>query len=853
VESMLPWGKIKNGHSHHLAHHCADVAACFETVCRLPVVRQRMEASAGRLLTDVDIARLAAITFLHDCGKLHHGFQAKGDINGVVWPQRTLHGHVEEGAVIFSGVCDGILANSLNISALRTWGTEQGLLWSAIAHHGRPFAVGEKAQKDWKPVPESSYSSIASAHQLGTLMRDWFALAFKDGGQPLPASANFQHLFCGLVSLADWIGSTQTLFPFVAHCDPNYMERARRQAASAVVGIGLDVARWRTLIEGRTSFDRLSAGRIPRPAQVATGEWSLEDPLVILEAETGSGKTEAALWRFAQLFEAGKVDSLYFALPTRAAARQIHQRINIVLGRLFGDDPPEAVLAVPGYLQSGEISAKRLPPFDVLWDDDPNERVRIARWAAENGRRYLAATVAVGTVDQVMLAGLQVKHAHLRAASLSRSLLVIDEVHASDAYMTNIQSHLLKMHLGRGGFAMLMSATLGASARTMWLSPKAHRAPLPSFDAAVDAPYPAIWGRINGVRAVGHDGQHRKRVAMELMHSWTGETAASRAIEAAEGGATVLVIRNTVQAALETFNTVQDLGADRYLLQVAGGPALHHARFAGEDRTLLDRYVEQALSPQESLRPEGGVIVIGTQTLEQSLDIDADFLITDLCPVDVLLQRIGRLHRHLLKRPADFELARCVVLSPEGGLERLAAPAFENGLGQFSDGGGVYRNLHACELTRRLMLDHPVWTIPEMNRFLVESATHPERIDALNAELGKLWETYWTKVYGKDVADAQAAKNLRLPVECDFMELPLFADVEGNVRTRLGAEGARIEFNGPVAGPFGQKITGINLPSHWKGIFSEEPVIAKADGAVVTFMVGDQAFRYGRQGLTREG
>ncbi len=854
MESLLPWGKTKGGQSHHLAHHCADVAACFETICRLPVIRQRMEASAGRLLTNVDIARLAVITFLHDCGKLHPGFQAKGEINGVVWPKCALHGHVEEGAAIFfSGICDGMLSAHLNIVALQNWGTQQGLLLAAIAHHGRPFAMGEKAQKNWKPTPETGYSPIAAARQLGELMRDWFAPAFAAGGPSLPDSADFQHLFCGLVSLADWLGSTCSLFPFMAQCDPNYMERARKQAVIAVEGIGLDVTRWRGMIAGRTSFDRLSGGHGPRPAQTATGAWSLDDPLLILEAETGSGKTEAALWRFAQLFEAGKVDSLYFALPTRSAARQIHQRIHVVLDRLFDDDAPEAVLAVPGYLQSGEISAKKLPAFDVLWDDDPDERLRIARWAAENGRRYLAATVAVGTVDQAMLAALQVKHAHLRAASLSRSLLVIDEVHASDAYMTHIQSHLLKMHLGRGGFAMLMSATLGASARTMWLSPKAHRAPLPSFDAAIAAPYPAVWGRINDVHAVGQEGQNRKPVTMELVCGWTGEMAASRAIAAAQGGARVLVIRNTVRAALETFNAVKAMGAEQHLLQVADGPALHHARFAGEDRTLLDRHVEQALNPQQSLRPQGGVIVIGTQTLEQSLDIDADILITDLCPVDVLLQRVGRLHRHRLNRPPGFEQARCLVLSPEDGLERLAVPAFENGLGQFRDGGGVYRNLHACELTRRLVLDHPVWTIPDMNRFLVESATHPERMDALNAELGKLWRDYWTKVYGGELADKQVARNLTLPVDCDFMELSPFADVEAKVRTRLGAEGAHIEFAGQVAGPFGVNITGINLPSHWKGIFSEEPVIAQAHASAVTFAIGDKRFRYGREGLTREG
>jgi len=112
------------------------------------------------------------------------------------------------------------------------------------------------------------------------------------------------------------------------------------------------------------------------------------------------------------------------------------------------------------------------------------------------------------------------------------------------------------------------------------------------------------------------------------------ERAARIARDAAQAGARVLLIRNTVQAAVETWQAVQDLGAGDLLLQVAGGPALHHGRFAAEDRALLDGAVERALARDR--RSSSGCIVVGTQTLEQSLDIDADFLVTDPCPMDVL-------------------------------------------------------------------------------------------------------------------------------------------------------------------------------------------------------------------------
>jgi CRISPR-associated endonuclease/helicase Cas3 len=193
---------------------------------------------------------------------------------------------------------------------------------------------------------------------------------------------------------------------------------------------------------------------------------------------------------------------------------------------------------------------------------------------------------------------------------------------------------------------------------------------------------------------------------------------------AARGGARVLVIRNTVTAAIATWEAVRQ-AEEGLLLKVECGPALHHGRFAPEDRQLLDVAVERALSPRIEKRSPAGFIVIGTQTLEQSLDINADILVTDLCPVEVLLQRIGRLHRHKLVRPLGFETPRCVVLAPEKGLVPLLKPAFENGLGGWKQDGvlhGVYRDLSALELSRRLVDNQPVRAIPAMNRWLAAAS-----------------------------------------------------------------------------------------------------------------------------------
>ena len=849
-----PWGKSDKDGYHHLAHHCADVAACFEAIADLPTVRSRLDQSAGFRLSDTHIKRLAVLVFLHDIGKLHPGFQAKEWPDGM-W-EGSLNGHLQEGAaILLSSHPPEAITRHLGLAALAEWGIDQDLVASVLAHHGRPVAYDTSRRFLWHAVPKAGYDPAMAATEIGAAMRAWFADAHDTSEKrPLPDTPDFQHLLCGIVSLADWIGSSREIFPFEAELNLSYMDSARARARRAMADIGLDVACFRGLCAGRVDFATLTEGRTPRQQQKLVGEYPLDERLLILEAETGSGKTEAALWRFARLFDAGLVDGLYFALPTRAAAIQLHRRVNNTARRMFQGHGPEAVLAVPGYIRSGDAEGQKLPKWKVRWDDDgqADEQRLMARWAAESTKRSLAAAIAVGTVDQAMLAALQVKHAHLRAAAISRSLLVIDEVHASDHYMTEIQRHLLKVHVDRGGYAMLMSATLGSVARSKWLG---HRRG-PGFEDAIAEPYPAVWGK-SAARPLSSDPQEReerqKSVSMVLEPTMSAENGARIAIEAARAGARALVIRNTVAGALEVFEAVRKVD-ESLLLSVAGGPALHHSRFAAEDRALLDGAVETALSPEA--RPAAGVIVIGTQTVEQSLDIDADILITDLCPVDVLLQRIGRLHRHQIARPAGYEIPRCHVMTPEGGLAKLLKPTFEHGLGAIKANGGgdyvgIYLDVPGLELTRRLIADTPEWTIPEMNRFLVESATHPDRIESLCRELGAAWSTYSNKVYGKGLAERAAARGLLLPTGTPFADVR-FPEDEDRIRTRLGAEGARIDFDAPIEGPFGKIISGLTLPAHWSaGITSGGLVTPASAGPAIRVTIDSKNFAYTRIGISR--
>ena len=163
------------------------------------------------------------------------------------------------------------------------------------------------------------------------------------------------------------LGSTETLFPYVDLFDPNYISAARVGAKQALARVGLDAEKLRAAVTGRSGFASLTGGFTPRPAQATVGETDLEAQLLILEAETGAGKTEAALWRFVQLLEAGAVDSLYFALPTRAAARQIHGRVCRAMANVFGTSAPEPILSIPGYLKAGQAEGQALPGWRVRW------------------------------------------------------------------------------------------------------------------------------------------------------------------------------------------------------------------------------------------------------------------------------------------------------------------------------------------------------------------------------------------------------------------------------------------------------------------------------------------------------
>lgn len=824
--SRSAWGKAdtENQDFHHLAHHSADVAAVFCGLLEQPLFRTRAEMALGRALTSDEVSCLAALVFLHDIGKLAPGFQAKA------WPKGhglPLRGHLECGwlwlRVEHTPALDAVSQHLARQKNIRDW------FPALFAHHGRPVAepLLGLAGNAFQQIP--TYDWRTEEAVIAEALLKWFPQISKACvPAPLP---ELLHFFCGMLTLADWIGSDRRAFPFEGKFRFGYWDTAKKLANARLLAIDLAGT---PALRGGAGWQLISDHARPRPAQEAVGSVPVDEHLVLLEAETGAGKTEAALWRFAALMEAGAVEGLYFALPTRAAARQLHQRVNAALQRMFVE-PPEAVLAVPGQMISGEAQGKALPGFNVLWDDS---EAKPARWAAEQATRFLAARVAIGTVDQLALGGLQVKFAHLRGAAVSRSLIVIDEVHASDPYMTEVQLALVSSHLALGGHVLLMSATLGAAARRKWRREKAA-----DLAADIALPYPAVWTSA-GHSPIAADPQAQKNVSIERHSGWLGTDAAALAIEAAQQGARVLVIRNTVQRAQETFVACRSK-VPELIFEINGCPTLHHSRFAAEDRALLDRAVERAIGKDS---PQGGKIVVGTQTLEQSLDLCADFLITDLCPMDILLQRIGRLHRHKRARPAAYADAKVLVLCPPGGLNPLTnAP--ENGLGALASGpslAGIYVDVAGLAATLEQIETHPLWQIPLMNRALVEVATHPGSLNKIAKERG--WQAYHQRVTGKALAEMRVAG---LAVLDRKDSLQCFPDDE-MIRTRLGEEGVVLALPLGTQGAFGKTISRIALPAHWsRGLAGDEAVTVES-GRPIRVTIADRIMTYGPEGLKKE-
>lgn len=871
-KGCFPWGKaiLDSGSGRVVAclpllDHCLDVAMTFRELSSLPSFKRSLESSAGAALSDVHFDRLAVLAMLHDAGKANLGFQDK-----IFDPKASKASHIRELApLFFEPALIGDAARAMAIASMEDWfeslDSLSSFLIAAWSHHGKPVRFDDAevtgtyhlAKTKWW-VSDGVRDPMAAIAALAEAAREAFPAAFSGSATPLPDKPPLQHRFAGILMLADWLGSHEGFFPILRRTtDP--VQFAKLSAQRAVSTVGLYPAAFQEELAARHASFSERFGFEPRPLQALLTTLGSDVPstrLLIAEAETGSGKTEAALARFWTLFSTGAVDSLYFALPTRVAARELYARVCEYVNRAFPEDRvrPRPLLAVPGYARVDGVPLESILPADeARWQDEEVLRLRERVWAAERPKRFLAATIAVGTIDQALLSAVQSTHAHLRSICLDRSLLVVDEVHASDTYMRHLLCALIRHHVGAGGHALLLSATLGASARARLISAVGPPIEMTAFEDSCAYPFPSLTDRTGNCSPILPSTSDTEKTVTIDVAPWLmkPEMSLPSLSEAVEKGARVLVVLNTVRRAVALQRAVESIRgfpSDAFF-RCEGTICPHHGRFSPSDREVLDHAVTRSFGKRS---PPGPMLLIGTQTLEQSLDIDADFLVTDLCPADVLLQRIGRLHRHTRQRPPGFETARCLVLAPEDhDLEtlldkqgRAVRDAKAAGL------GSVYEDLRTLHLTLAALADIPAFRIPADNRHLVESATHPDRLATLS---GGRWALHQQSVEGAALAQDIAASLAAVCYDKPFGEFSFSTNLQERARTRLGLDSLRLPLSETLPGPFGLPVSEILIPGHMVPHETSEETaeVLSSEGGLLTLRYVGMEYTYSRFGLEK--
>lgn len=466
------------------------------------------------------------------------------------------------------------------------------------------------------------------------------------------------HLLTGFTVFADWIGSNNDWFP---PDHPTDLDALRQTAEEC-----LERLRWVARIRSGTCFGRLfqpdSPDCIqPRPIQTALIKAADRPGLYIVEAPMGMGKTEAALAAAYRRWTEGDERGLYFALPTQLTSNRIHDRVHAFLRVATDSESIETLIHGSAWLKDGE-SRRIVRRPDT---DEYNESDEVLRWFSST-RKQLLAPFGTGTVDQALLAVLPAKFAALRYFALAGKVVVIDEVHSYDPYMSELVDRLVGYLIKAGSTVIVLSATLTVT----------RRRELVEAAGAVEVSQPEAYPLITKAAAGEPEAEHieirekleEKKVRIENRFE-ADESAAywQQVAEIVEAGANVVVIRNTVALAQETYLRLRSLLTEQTPADHVG---LLHSRFPQNERDERETKWTRLLGKEDADRPSGSLLV-STQIVEQSVDIDADLLVTDLAPIDLILQRIGRLHRHRRSRPpARRRLAMSFTRSTYGAFRR---------------------------------------------------------------------------------------------------------------------------------------------------------------------------------------
>ena len=724
-ESFRYWGKAKptsdaGAQFHRLPYHCLDVAAVMEIMVANHIYD--LSPLAKELgIKDNEINNLLLFfTALHDLGKFARAFQLLRPDLTIVTDARNprlfkpySERHDTLGWVAWLEVRGQCPIPNSDDSFWEHW------IKSAVGHHGKPpkeyAANGLDIADCFLPL------DVVAALEFTQMMADLFQLEKlnlpKLTKSHRDAIKAYTWQLAGLTVIADWLGSNQNFFKYHDTLIPlpEYWTRiALPSARRAVKDSGLLPNAPAPALAPIALFDYLNA---PTPLQQYAHEVLLLDgpQLFLLEDVTGAGKTEAALILVNRLMAAGKARGTYIALPTMATANQMYERVSKTYRRLFAQDAtPSLVLAhgarnlMDGFadtvLPESPDESDAYDPNDKSGEDTPAS-AQCAAWLADSHKKSTLADVGVGTLDQALMAALPVKHQSLRLFGLAHKVLIVDEAHAYDPYTTYLLERLVHFHARQGGSAIVLSATLPSTLRAKFvrafqkgLAPAQEPAAL-----ACDMRYP-LATQIGCNTVNNHHCQTRPHLTRRVEIAWLGseETVVEKILNESERGNAVCWIRNTVTEARLAYQALKDhIPHDKL--------HLFHARFPMGHRLAIEDKVKRLFGNKSQAAERTGQVLIATQVVEQSLDLDFDLLISDLAPIDLLIQRAGRLHRHT--RMENGDIAPDNVERRAAPVLHIFAPEYTNEpsanwySSMFKQGKYVYPNVGQLWLTQRALFN----------------------------------------------------------------------------------------------------------------------------------------------------
>ena len=666
---------------------------------------------------------VGALAALHDLGKIAPGFQRKCEVwleeNELVKVARNScwdkamesdHGKVSHAAIqVFLGK-RGIDRKTAKFIAA-VLGAHHGYLSPPNDRGYRPSgAISDTVSKiDWES------ERMANAQEI------WDRFENNPTSIMLTDDTPSLWWLAGLTSIADWIGSDERFFSPERRKESADTSAIARNALSEIGCIPPTVIK-------NLSFESLFG--FPQNDMQTKALTSITGPGVyVIEAPMGMGKTEAALGSAYQLMATGKANGIYFALPTQATSNRMHQRMNEFLQRISPATPASRLIHANSWLMQ---PSPELSPAATVTHGPANGDARTARDWFSSAKRALIAPFGVGTIDQALLGVVAAKHFFVRHFALAGKVVILDEVHSYDLYTGTLIDRLITTLEGLGCTVIVLSATLTGKRRGQLVGCSGD------LENESERPYPLITGRNEGqtLEPVAATPPEPRHVKVEFI---AANDATDEAIRVARNGGAVLWICNTVGAAQKQYRRFKALDFPVGLL---------HSRFTFWRREKLEFEWMERFGKKGTTRC--GSILVSTQVVEQSVDLDADLLITELAPTDMLLQRIGRLWRHERKqRPVGA--ARICIMEEAKSLEEfrfLAPQVIRKELGSKAlvyDPFILLRTLEVWQMQRDI-------SVPEQIRSLIE-ATYEARDGEPES-----WQKLYDDTFGKMLAYRQRAQ-----------------------------------------------------------------------------------------------